>query len=138
MEQSPAQKQLQLGEQKSEGNPENKGEELYQDMAYLSSADYFLKKDAKGELSMQDKEKLANSYRLNGMSEDAEYWYSQIINTISNPTNKMYYAEMLQSNGKCEDAARWFKIYQEESGDKTRTFIEDCDDAIPEFIKWSQ
>ena len=111
----------------SDGKTNNKANKLYNNLGYLSSTDHFLKMEKKkGELSSKEKEQLANSYRLNSMTHDAEYWYAQIINDDPSAENIMYYAEMLQSNGKCEDAVRWFQVYTDRSGDKNRSFIEDC------------
>jgi len=66
-----------------------------------------------------------NAYRLNGEAELAEYWYSKFINKSKNPEDKLHYAEVLQSTGKCEDAIRWFNEYQKEAN-SDREFISDC------------
>jgi len=55
--------------------------------------------------------KLANSYRLNNETLNAELYYSQAINHYEKPETKLYYAQMLLSNGKYNEAEKWFYEY---------------------------
>ena len=104
-----------------------KGNELYDNYGYSSAAEEYQNMD-ESELTYEIKEKLANSFRLNSQFETAEYWYAQIIQETTNPTTILNYAQVLQSNDKCEDAIRWYKAYQEQSQDTQRSFIKDCKD----------
>ncbi|MFK7981124.1 MAG: hypothetical protein AB8G86_14150 [Saprospiraceae bacterium] len=79
-----------------------------------------------GKQTYEIKWKLANSYRLNSEYEAAEYWYAQIINDAQDSETILHYAQMLQANGKCEDAIRWYKDYAAKSQQDSRSFIEDC------------
>lgn len=105
-----------------------RADKLYRDFGYMASADLYNKLVADGNLSTDVMQKLATAYRLNGESEDAEFWYAQLIHDTSDPNDYLYYAQALQSNDKCEDAVRWYQKYEAESNDPTRSYIMDCDD----------
>ena len=106
---------------------EKKGDKLYDNLGYLSATEEYQNLD-EAEMTYEVKLKLANSFRLNSQYEAAEYWFAQIIQETMDNETILHYAQMLQSNGKCEDAIRWFKVYQKRSGDQQRSFIEDCKD----------
>lgn len=106
---------------------DEKGNELYDNFGYSSAAEEYQNME-ESELTYEIKEKLANSFRLNSQFETAEYWYAQIIQEATNPSTILNYAQVLQSNDKCEDAIRWYKAYQEQDQDSQRSFIEDCKD----------
>lgn len=102
-----------------------KADGLYQNLGFMEAADYY--EGLEGvEMNEFVQAKLANSYRLNGQYEESEYWYSQMINNTSNPDDLMNYALVLQSNGKCEDAVRWYGEYLAKTMDSKREFITDC------------
>lgn len=104
-----------------------KADKQYQEKGYMISAGNYQMKHNKSEMTPEVMVRVANSYRLNGESELAEYWYAQCINNITNAEDKLHYAEVLQSNGKCEDAIRWFKEYKRSTKSvKNRDFISDC------------
>ena len=104
-----------------------KADKQYQEKGYMSSATNYQMKHDKDEMTPDIMSRVANSYRLNGETELAEYWYAQCINNNTNAEDKLHYAEVLQSNGKCEDAVRWFKAYKKSvKGVKQRDFITDC------------
>ncbi len=106
---------------------QKKADKVYENLGYLTAADIY--QDLDDEKQTYDiKHNLANSFRLNGQYEAAEYWYAQIINEVKDNESIFQYANTLQANGKCEDAIRWYKEYQARSNDKTRSFIENCDD----------
>ena len=106
---------------------EKKGNKLYDNLGYLSATEEYQNLD-EADMTYEVKVKLANSFRLNSQYEAAEYWLAQVIQEAQENEVILHYAQTLQSNGKCEDAIRWFKVYQERSGDKQRSFIEDCKD----------
>jgi len=106
---------------------QKKGDKVYDNLGYLASTNYY--QDLAEEKQTYDvKLKLANSFRLNSQYEAAEYWYAQIINEVQTAETILHYAQTLQANGKCDDAIRWYNQYQEQSEDKTRSFIKDCKD----------
>jgi len=54
---------------------------------------------------------LANGYRLQGNTLDAEYWFARAVEHNAKPECKLYYAQMLLSNGKYLKAKDWFERY---------------------------
>ncbi|MBC7777843.1 MAG: PD40 domain-containing protein [Phycisphaerae bacterium] len=64
---------------------------------------------------------LAECYRKINDTENAEYWYGQIVRLPNTkPVNKLYYGMMLQANGKCDVARLWLKQYEKEAPDDAR------------------
>ncbi len=55
---------------------------------------------------------LADCYRHTADSENAEYWYGQVVRLAeAAPINKLYYALAMQENGKGEQAKTWIEEY---------------------------
>lgn len=102
-----------------------KADKLYQEKGYMASANKYQMKQSSEDMKAEVMVRIANSYRLNGEAELAEYWYSKCINQSTNVEDKLHYAEVLQSTGKCEDAIRWFDEYQKVAK-SDREFISDC------------
>jgi outer membrane protein OmpA-like peptidoglycan-associated protein len=64
---------------------------------------------------------LAECYRKINDTENAEYWYEQVVKSPNpKPIHKLYYGMMLQANGKCDLAQVWLKQYQKEMPDDAR------------------
>lgn len=114
-------------EEKKDPTGWKKADKLYQQQGYMASATKYQMKQSADEMKPEVMLRIANSYRLNGDAELAEYWYSKCINKSTNIEDKLHYAEVLQSTGKCEDAIRWFDEYQRVSN-SDREFISDCDE----------
>lgn len=110
----------------SNSRDKKKADKMYEQLGYMASTEFYEDLVAEGKANSQVMVNLANSYRLNNETEDAEYWYAKIIKDTSEPDHYLYYAQALQSNGKCEDAIRWFEKYQTSSGDINRSFIKSC------------
>ncbi|RMG76487.1 MAG: hypothetical protein D6714_21290 [Bacteroidetes bacterium] len=106
-------------------------DKLYESLGYMKAAEKYEQLEGM-ERNRFVLEKLANSYRLNGQTEDAEYCYAQIIKDTDNPEDYLHYAQVLQINGKCEDAVRWYKEYMAKSFDTRRDFLVDCE-VLKEF-----
>lgn len=102
-----------------------KADKLYQQKGYMASATKYQMKQNADDMKPEVMIRIANSYRLNGDVELAEFWYSKCINQSTNIEDKLHYAEVLQSTGKCEDAIRWFDEYQRVANSE-RKFISDC------------
>lgn len=104
-----------------------KADKLYNRMGYMKSVDLYQEIQADKQVTTPSMMVgLADSYRLNGDTEAAEYWYAQYIREAQNAEDFLHYAQVLQSNGKCEDAIRWYKKYQSKKGKTKMTFIENC------------
>jgi outer membrane protein OmpA-like peptidoglycan-associated protein/tetratricopeptide (TPR) repeat protein len=53
--------------------------------------------------------------------ENAEFWYSQVVKLPeAQPVHKLYYGEMLQANGKCDQAREWFEQFSNDMPDDAR------------------
>lgn len=111
-----------------------KADNLYQNLGFMEAAEYYENLEEQ-EMNHFVQSKLANSYRLNGQYEEAEYWYSQMIRETQDPEDYMNYALVLQSNGKCEDAVRWYSEYLKNTMDQNREFITNCEQL--EYFKES-
>lgn len=88
-----------------------KGDVAYEDLEYFVAAEKYEKalekKDFPDALA-----NLADSYRLMNRTEDAEKYYAQLVERPgAEPLWKLHYAQMLQINGKCEEAIPWFEQY---------------------------
>lgn len=100
----------------------------YQKMGYSSSADLY-EQVGGSRLNTAAKARLGDSYRLNGNTEAAEYWYAQAVAETPDAEVILHYAQMLQSNGKCEDAITYYNEYLEVVEVETvapRANIKDC------------
>lgn len=57
---------------------------------------------------------IAEAYRKIDDSENAEYWFGQVvILPEAQPIHQLFYGEALQKNGKCGQAKEYFKRYNE-------------------------
>lgn len=57
---------------------------------------------------------IATAYRKINDSQNAEYWYGQVVQGAdTNPVNLLYYGQALQKNGKCDLAREWYVKYVE-------------------------
>jgi tetratricopeptide (TPR) repeat protein len=55
---------------------------------------------------------VAEAYRKVNDSENAEYWYGQVVQLAdAEPIHRLYYGQMLQQNGKCDLAKEWYQAY---------------------------
>jgi len=116
----------QLGSDFTLSATKRKADELFNYSGYMASVPKYEKLEGV-EQNKFVMAKLANSLRLNGEYERAEYYYSQFMNDVTNPKDYLHYAEVLQINGKCEDATRWNKEYLAATMDSSRDVITDCD-----------
>ncbi|MCP3932214.1 MAG: OmpA family protein [Bacteroidetes bacterium] len=64
---------------------------------------------------------IAEAYRKVNDTENAEYWYGQVVRLPeAEPLHKLYYGQMLQRNGKCDLAREWYQQYVEAVSDDVR------------------
>lgn len=64
---------------------------------------------------------LAEAYRKVNDTQNAEFWYGQVVRLPeSEPIHKLYYGMMLQRNGKCDIAREWYQQYVDLSPDDQR------------------
>ncbi|MCB0528734.1 MAG: OmpA family protein [Saprospiraceae bacterium] len=76
-----------------------------------------LEKEDNGEAKVN----IAECYRKINDTENAEYWYSQVVQMPNaRSIHRLYYGMMLQANGKCDLAKVWLKQYIKEAPDDAR------------------
>ncbi len=92
-------------------NIESTADNLYQRHKFEEAIKLYEKLDAETP-SSKTKIKIANSYRNLNDYKKAETWYSRVVNLEeSDPVNMYYYAEVLRSNGKYQEALEWYRKY---------------------------
>ena len=90
--------EIQQGDRKAKRNSaantalQRKAQRLYEKWGYLAAADLYSKLADEGELSDDIMAELAESYRLNGETIDAEYWYSKFMKDATDPQQLIGYA----------------------------------------------
>ena len=85
-----------------------------------------LEKDDNAEAKIQ----LAECYRKISDSENAEYWYGQVVRLPeAESVHKLYYGQSLQRNGKCDLAREWYEQFiREVPGDiRGQYLVKACD-----------
>ena len=109
-----------------------KADKLFRDYAFFEAAamyEHILEKED----NTQAKINLAECYRLTQDFEKAECWYGQAVGKSSvSPIFKLYYGQMLQSNGKCQEAKYWFREYARLRPEDTRgkRFEAACEEMV--------
>ena len=76
------------------------------------------------------KTKLANCYRMNNKMDKAEKLYAEVVqNEQAKPDTYFYYGETLMSNGKYDEAKRWFLDYEKLNPEDKRAalMVANCD-----------
>jgi outer membrane protein OmpA-like peptidoglycan-associated protein len=73
---------------------------------------------------------LAECYRKINDTENAEYWYGQVVRLPeAQPIHKLYYGMALQVNGKCDLAKEWYDQFAKEVPEDVRGqyLVKACD-----------
>lgn len=107
-----------------------KADEAYRNLGFKASVSEYIKDVNSKTANHETMLRIANSFRLNSQTEEAEYWYSSVITEDSEATDILRYAQVLQSNGKCEDATRWYKLFGKVATRKekrNRELVIDCE-----------
>ncbi len=129
------------GKSSNVNRKKSKGDKMYDVFGYKVSAEIYESLNlGSSEMNEEVMVKLANSYRLNGDTYNSELWYARFVTVKSNPEYILYYAQSLQSNGKCNEAKAWFKVFDRVNPDKEdkrgSELALDCDE-IMQFKKHS-
>ncbi len=85
-------------------------DKIYNDFGYKTAIALYENKD---KLELEDMANIANSYRLVHDTESSEIWYAQVIEKSENPLHFLRYAQVLQCNGKFQDAKKYYLMYDE-------------------------
>jgi len=94
------------------GQDDNKADKLYKELGYGTAiSEYKSTVGEEGKLDRKTMIRLANSYRLIGDYRNAELYYAQIVESSDKALYRLYYAQALQANGKCEQAKKYYLEY---------------------------
>lgn len=106
-----------------------KADKLYNQDAYMAANLIYLKDEAKTKDDIDVQRKLAEGFKLNGLSKEAEVCYSRYVNPNSPAIDILHYAQVLLYNGRCEKAVEYFNYYKALiSIDKHDNLISSCDE----------
>jgi len=86
---------------------------LYKKLGYKVSIPKF--QEAEG-VSLENMTRIANSYRLNHDTPNAEFWYSHVVKESNNPEDFLFYAQALQSNENYTLAKEYYLKYDDMKG----------------------
>ncbi len=86
---------------------------LYDEYNYTEAIPFY-KKSLDKTKTLEATERLADCYRFNGLTQDAEQWYAKVITFPDyNPINLYYYAEALRGNTKYKEAQKQYVFYSQ-------------------------
>lgn len=74
--------------------------------------------------------RLADCYRQNNNTVEAEKWYRKVMNVRQQrPIDKLYFAQVLMTNGKYPEAKKWLEIYSHytRADFRLQKLMESCD-----------
>lgn len=100
--------------------------ELFKRLNYSQAAQLYLSiVDKESTESSEAKINLAECYRKMSNTTESEYWYGQVVRLPeAQPVHKLYYAQALQINGKCEQAKEWYDQYVAEVPSEIRSNLQ--------------
>ncbi len=104
--------------------------DLYDQLGFMAFAEECEQLDLEGKVDSKQFLKLANSYRLNSRWQESEYWFAKGIGNSAKAEEFLNYAQVLQSNGKCEYANEMYDRYVTMSGDTHIDFNKACDEKM--------
>ncbi len=87
---------------------------LYKKLGYKVSIPKF--QAAEG-MDVKNMTRIANSYRLNHDTPNAEFWYSHVVQESNNAEDFLHYAQALQSNKNFDLAKEYFLKYDDMIGE---------------------
>lgn len=107
---------------------------LYKLLGYKTSIPKF---QANDDVSLKDMQRIANSYRLNHETENAQFWYEQVVAESSDAIDFLHYAQALQNNGELEKAKEYYLKYDEmlggDANDRRGELLANAIDRMNEF-----
>lgn len=97
------------------------GDKQFDSFAFADALEYY-QRSYKNDSTATDLEwKIAECYRHLNNARKSEEWYAKIVDAEGViPIAKYHYAEALKSNGKYDEAKKWFEEYNKEIGDDSR------------------
>ncbi|MBK7937028.1 MAG: OmpA family protein [Lewinellaceae bacterium] len=97
-----------------------RADDAMRDLDYITAISLYqqvLQKEDNAEAKVN----VAECYRKINDTENAEYWYAQVVQLPNaRSIHRLYYGMMLQANGKCDLAKAWLKQYIKEAPNDAR------------------
>ncbi|MBB6609735.1 OmpA family protein [Pontibacter sp. Tf4] len=91
-----------------------KADKHFNDFEFSLALDEYKASLEQGEPTLAVVQRIADIYRILNNSQEAEFWYAQVINfTGADPANYFLYAESAKRNGNYSKAKQLFLIYSE-------------------------
>jgi outer membrane protein OmpA-like peptidoglycan-associated protein len=103
---------LPFSTQSQNENPNPQADKMYEKLGYFDAIDLYLA----GELDVQAMQRVANSYRLNHDTRNAEKWYARLVELTDDPLNNLYYAQAMEGNGNYLSAREFYEKYARATG----------------------
>jgi outer membrane protein OmpA-like peptidoglycan-associated protein/tetratricopeptide (TPR) repeat protein len=98
----------------------NKAQKYMDDLNYIGAIE-LLNQVLDNSDNSEAKMLIAEAYRKISDSENAEFWYGQIVRLSEATSNDyLYYGQSLQRNGKCDMAQEWYSKFLEARPDDIR------------------
>ncbi|MCS6795807.1 MAG: OmpA family protein [Raineya sp.] len=96
-------------------------QKAYKKMQYAKALELYQKALQNDTANIIIKEKIAHCYRKLQDSENAEIWYAKVVHSpITDPEDKIYYAQALANNNKHAEAQLWYNAYAKQVKDDSR------------------
>lgn len=100
---------------------------------YAEAIKYYESILAKNPDDTDSEEKLAECYRQNNDNKNAEKWLAKVLQRpTAKSIHKLYYAEALASEGKYEEAKKWYNVYNEDS--RGQRFVDFYNNEMPSLL----
>src|SRR5690554_5424691 len=110
-----------------------RADRFYYEYQYSKAVPIYLKLADSKKPRLSDLERLAESYAKMNNYEDAENWYSRIVqDPDSKPENLLFYAEVLKQNARYAEAKKVLQDYAGKTGNQSSVAneIAGCDSAL--------
>lgn len=110
-----------------------RADRFYYEYQYSKAVPIYLKLADSKKPRLSDLERLAESYAKMNNYEDAENWYSRVVqDQNSKPENLLVYAEVLKQNSRYSEAKKALQDYAGKTGDQLSVAneIAGCDSAL--------
>src|SRR5690606_35993324 len=110
-----------------------RADRFYYEYQYSKAVPIYLKLADSKKPRLSDLERLAESYAKMNNYEDAENWYSRVVqDQNSKPENLLVYAEVLKQNSRYAEAKKALQDYAGKTGDQLSVAneIAGCDSAL--------
>ena len=102
---------------------------LYENYGFSKAANLYKAGNVSESVDKTVWSKLGNAARLNANYDEAVYWYEKVVSDGPVPKDLLYYAQALQAIGNCEEAVKWFKLYNDSPAVEKISFISNCSDV---------